>query len=77
MNLEEQLAAYKQKYYDSNKKNTFFKKSQKMDCAKEVSQNFSLQQLLDNSVYVVENTNYIYIDYPSSPPPQTMLPLTS
>ena len=64
MNLEEQLAAYKQKYYDSNKKNTFFKKSQKMDCAKEVSQNFSLQQLLDNSVYVVENTNYIYIDYP-------------
>ena len=64
MNLEEQLAAYKQKYYDSNKKNTFFKKSQKMDCAKQVSQNFSLQQLLDNSVYIVENTNYIYIDYP-------------
>jgi hypothetical protein len=64
MNLEEQLAAYRKTYYDSNQKNTIFKKAQKMDCAKQISQNFSLQQLLDKSVYIVENSNFIYIDYP-------------
>ncbi len=64
MNLEEQLAAYRKTYYDSNKKNTIFKKAQKMDCAKQISQNFSLQQLLDKSVYIVEKSNFIYIDYP-------------
>ena len=61
-NLEDQLNKFKEQYYQENKKKTFFKTSQKKDCAEKVVQHFSIEQLLQNSVYINKNT--IFIDYP-------------
>jgi len=51
-------------YYNKNSKNTFFKKSQKNDCAKEICKQIDVYDMIANSIYVVLNTNKIYIDYP-------------
>lgn len=61
-NLEDQLNKFKEQYYQENKKKTFFKNSQKKDCAEKVVQHFSIEQLLQNSIYVKDGT--IFIDYP-------------
>jgi hypothetical protein len=59
----EKLNGLKDEYYATHSKNTFFKKSQKMDCAKYISDSIDLDTLIDNTIYVVPNTNTIYIDY--------------
>ena len=43
-NLEDQLNKFREQYYQENKKNTFFKTSQKNDCAEKVVQHFSIEQ---------------------------------
>lgn len=50
-------------YYDKNSKNLFFKKSQKTECAKEICKKIDIYDMIANSIYVVLNTNKIYIDY--------------
>ena len=50
-------------YYDENNgKNILFKKKQKDDCANQVSQQVGLDNLLQYSVYIL-NDNEIHIDY--------------
>ena len=61
-NLEDKLNKFKEQYYQENKKKTFFKSSQKKDCAEKVVQHFSIEQLLQNSIYVKDST--IFIDNP-------------
>lgn len=61
-NLENQLNKFREQYYQENKKKTFFTKSQKKDCAEKVSEHFSVDQLLQNSIYVKEST--LFFDYP-------------
>ena len=63
-NLEEKMQEYKNKFYEKNKKNTIFKTTQKLDCAKELSNHFSSEKLIQSSVYIIPNSNYIYMDYP-------------
>jgi hypothetical protein len=63
-NLEQQMQEYTNKYYKKNKKNSLFKTSQKFDCAKEMSNHFSSEKLIQSSIYIIPNSNYIYIDYP-------------
>lgn len=50
-------------FYNSNQKNTFFKKSQKLDCAKEVCKNIDINQTIAKTIYVIPHTNQIYMDY--------------
>lgn len=50
-------------YYEKNTKNTFFKKAQKQDCAETVIQNIDLNELISRTVYVIPNTNKVFIDY--------------
>lgn len=50
-------------YYSSNEKNTFFKKSQKIDCAKEVCKNIDINEMIAKTIYVIPGTNQIYMDY--------------
>jgi hypothetical protein len=59
----EKLNEVKEQYYSTHSKNTFFKKSQKMECAKYISNLFDLNELIDKTVYVIPNTNTLYIDY--------------
>ena len=62
MSLEEKLFQFREKYYKENKKNTFFKNSQKMACAEEITKTFSVNELLNKGVY--REHNKIFVDYP-------------
>ena len=42
MNLQEQLNSYKNQFYSDNKKNSFFKSKQKLDCATVISKKYQL-----------------------------------
>lgn len=54
----------KEEYYQKENKNMFFKKVQKLDCAKKISETFSLEDMLNATVYIVPNKNKIVINYP-------------
>jgi len=64
MNLDDQLAKYKGQFYSDNKKNTFFKGKQKLECANEIAKQIPIEKLLNNSIYIIPNCDFIYIDYP-------------
>ena len=63
-NIEQQIASLRSNYYSENKKNIFFKNSQKQDFAKTITQNIDVQLLMAKSVYILENSDIVYIDYP-------------
>ena len=54
----------KEDYYSHNKKNILFKKSQKQDCALSICNNMDVNQLIENTMHVIENTNSVYFSYP-------------
>jgi hypothetical protein len=63
--LEREIEKTKSEFYsESGGKNTFFKKQQKYDCAKQVVSKISLEVLLNRTCSIVENTNCVHIDYP-------------
>ena len=59
----DKIAQLQNNYYSNNKKNTFFKEKQKQDCATKITQQLSLQELLDRSVFILPNSYKIYFDY--------------
>lgn len=61
--IQEKIAQLQKQYYDKNKKNSIFKSAQKLDCAKHVTDNISLETLLNKTFYIKENTNIIITDY--------------
>ena len=61
--LLNEISNFEEKYYQDNSKNTFFKKSQKMDLAKQVSNKFDINVLLQNLCYSKKSTNQVVIDY--------------
>lgn len=50
-------------YYDKNQKNTFYKNSQKFDCAKEICARMNVIDLMNHSFWVIPNKNRFYFDY--------------
>lgn len=58
------IISIQQDFYTKNKKNNFFKKSQKIDCAKEICKKIDLYEMIAESICVINQTNKIYIDYP-------------
>jgi len=51
-------------YNESGGKNIFFKKTQKLDIAKTISEKFDLQEIIDKCIYILPTKmNEIYIDY--------------
>ena len=64
MNLEDQLECYKTQFYSNNTKKTIFKSKQKFECANEITKKIPIEQLLTNSIYIIHNSSFIYIDYP-------------
>ena len=64
-NIMREMEQYQQQFYEENGgKNMFFKKTQKNEIAKSVSQNFELARLLSESIYILCE-NEIIIDYPT------------
>jgi hypothetical protein len=63
-NLIEEIEKFQNTYYSQGGgKNTIFKKSQKIECASQISSNFDIQLLLNKTIYLIQNTNKIFIDY--------------
>lgn len=64
--LEREIAKVTDEFYsDSGGKNILFKKQQKFDCAKEITNRVSLDALLARTCYIVPNTYCIHVDYPT------------
>ena len=50
-------------YYSTTKKTIFNKKELKTKCAEHISQHISLVELVSKTVYIIPDTNRIFIDY--------------
>lgn len=61
--LLDKMNELQKQYYNSNQKNTFFKKSQKLDCSKEICKKIDVNEMIAKTIYVIPETNKIYIDY--------------
>jgi len=53
----------KNQYYSKNSKNIIFKKAQKIECAKEIIQNFDMKTLYSRTFFIIPDTNRIFVDY--------------
>jgi hypothetical protein len=62
--MEEELSKIQREFYSSQSKRMFLTKTQKKECAEYIAQKMSLEELMQNTVYVIKNTNYVLIDYP-------------
>lgn len=60
--LIENIQLLTQQYYINNKKTTYLKKNQKLDCSKFIWNNINSSNLLIDSTFII-NGNKIYIDY--------------
>ena len=63
MDFQANLNQKQVEYYSTNPKNFFLKKKQKKECAKSITNQYNLEELINNSVYKIKNTDSIYIDY--------------
>ena len=61
--IANQINDLKAKYYNKNGTSILFKNAQKRDCAVEIVNNIPINRLLRETIYIVENTNHIYIKY--------------
>jgi len=57
------LLKMRESFYTTETKNRFFKNRQKERCNRMIVENSDVDTLLNRSVYIIENTNQIYIDY--------------
>jgi len=62
--LTEEITNIQNEFYTSKHKKMLIKKDQKEECVEYVIQKLSLDQLMENTIYVIKNTNYVFIDYP-------------
>jgi len=62
-NLIKDVTQLQNEYYKNDPKNMFFKKNQKLDCAKHIESQFDLNDLIAETVYIIPNTNKIFVDY--------------
>ena len=57
------IESLQEQYYKINNKNSFFKKTQKYECADLVTNKVGIDIMLEKCIYIFDN-NKIYIDYP-------------
>ena len=62
-NLLKDIETFKNTYYSENKKNVFFKKTQKNEVANQICNEFNVEDLIKTTVIIIPNTNRVYIDY--------------
>jgi hypothetical protein len=53
----------KHDFLSNEGKHTFFKKSQKMECAQKISQAFDLNEMIRKTIYIVPGSNKFIFDY--------------
>lgn len=62
-NCKAELNALQSKYYQDNGKNTFYKNKQKLECAKMICSKYSIDDLIANTIYIIDGSNKVFIDY--------------
>lgn len=62
--LIKNIENFKQQYYSDNTKNMFFKKSQKIDCAKKICEQYGIEDLLVKTAYAIPHSGDIFLNYP-------------
>ena len=62
-NLLEEVKEFQDSYYSQNTKKMFLKNSQKIECANKITENFDIFDLIKKTIYIIPNTNKVYIDY--------------
>ena len=62
-NLNEKIQNIRNEFYQTNSKNILFKKTQKQECAKYISDTLQLQDLISHTVFLIPNTNIIFYNY--------------
>ena len=62
--LVNMMEKYREDYYQTNKKNTFFKNNQKLDCAKGMTQTFNINEMIKQTVYRLPGSNKVIFNYP-------------
>lgn len=55
MDIETQINNFITNYYNEKGKNTLFKKNQKLELATQIAQKFSVDELLNNMCYIINN----------------------
>lgn len=58
------LGKIKTDFYTDEPKNTFFKNGQKAKVSEKITNQINIQDLLRCTVYILPNTNRVYLDYP-------------
>ena len=61
--IHDKIQQLQEQYYNKNKKNSLFKSSQKLDCAKHITEQIPLNDLLSKTFFLKENTNIVITDY--------------
>lgn len=61
--ISEKMKIIQLDYYEKNGKNLFFKNSQKQNCAELVCSKMNLGDLLNETIWIIPNTNGVFIDY--------------
>jgi hypothetical protein len=61
--ITNQIAELQTQFYAQNTKSTFFKNTQKLECAAAITQSIQIDELFKKTVYHVQNTNHVYFDY--------------
>jgi len=61
--LVELMEKAKEEYYQTNSKNTFFKNSQKLNCAKKLNETFDINQMIQQTIFRIGNTNKVLFNY--------------
>ena len=59
----EDILGVRTDYYDTHKKNTFFKKQQKFECAEMVCSRIPLETLINQTCWIIPNVNKLVFDY--------------
>jgi hypothetical protein len=62
--MSDKIQNIKDQFFKSSASNlSFFKSTNKMNCAKEVSSNIDIHELIKHTVFIIPNTNRVYFDY--------------
>lgn len=63
ISIFERMTYFQTDYFEKNNKNTFFKKNQKFDCAKYISNNVDIDKMIETAVFILPGKNVIFVDY--------------
>lgn len=62
-NIIENIKRIQDGYYSVSKKTLFNKKELKNNCAELITQNISLNELVSKTIYIIPDTNIVFVDY--------------